>query len=369
MDTFHYLSYAQEIIFGPGSLSQLKGAVERSGWQRVLLCTSHSMRAGGQAALVEEALDGCVAAKYEPVQPHVRDVQVREAVELARKYQAQAILGLGGGSPIGLAKAASFALEEHPATPTTQPRVPVIAIPTTYAGSEMTAVCGVTHTDETPQRKVTLSDPRIAPKLILYDPRLTLDLPRELTASTGMNAVAHCVEALYSITRNPLSSAAAVEGLRRITHALPGCLQDGGDLAARGEMLLGAHLAGLALSNVKMGLHHGLCHVLGGTLNIPHGVANSIMLPYSIRFNAEAVAPELLQAAHAAGVGSVEAFVDQLFQLAHQAGLPQRLRDVDVQENDLPRLARLGFESKTIHNNPRPITGADQLESLLRAAW
>jgi alcohol dehydrogenase class IV len=241
----------------------------------------------------------------------------------------------------------------------------------------MTPVYGITHTDENPPRKVTVSDPKIAPELVIYDPELTLDLPPALTASTGINALAHCIEALYSKTRNPLSTAAAVTGVQHIVMALFNCYQDGKSLEARTEMLLGAHLAGLSLASVSMGLHHGLCHVLGGTANVPHGIANSIILPHAIRFNADVTASQLLPVAEAMGVPVrridptivVEAMVQKIFHLISQMNLPQRLRDAGVADLDLPRLAQIAFENRTVRNNPKPITDPVQLETLLREAW
>jgi alcohol dehydrogenase class IV len=305
-------------------------------------------------------------------------------LKLAAEADADAVIGLGGGSPIGMAKAVSFGLGEKkngpPAgstSPVAQPAFPAVAIPTTYAGSEMTPTYGTTQNSETPPRKVTLSDPRVAPKLVIYDPELTLDLPPEMTASTGMNALAHCIEALYSVTRNPLSTAAALSGVRHIHNALYRCATDGRDLEARTEMLLGAHLAGLSLASVKMGLHHGLCHVLGGSANVPHGIANSIMLPHAMRFNADATAFQLLPAAEALGIHSngssptavVVAAAEQVFDLVGRMHLPQRLREVGVKEADLPRLAGLGFQNRTVQSNPKPITAASQIETLLREAW
>jgi alcohol dehydrogenase class IV len=381
---FNYLSYAQEIIFASGSLARLGEAVERFGRQRLMLCTNRSMRAGGHAASVEALLGGRLVAAFDQVQPHVHGVQVDEALALAVAREVDAIIGLGGGSSIGMAKAVASRLEEisssHPgraAASTAQPLVPVIAIPTTYAGSEMTAVYGITHTQEAPPRKVTFSDPKIAPRLVIYDPELTLDLPPEMTASTGINALAHCIEALYSVRRHPLSTAAAINGVRHINNALLCCYTNGDDLEARTEMLLGAHLAGLSLASVTMGLHHGLCHVLGGTANIPHGIANSIILPHAMRFNADATTPQLLPAAEALGIkvnglspaGVIEAAVNRIFVLVGQMNLPQRLRDAGVKESDLPHLARLGFQNRTVNNNPKPITDAAQLERLLRDAW
>jgi len=366
MNGFRYVSFAQEVIFAPASLAQLGEAVERFGWHKVLLCTSHSMQINGQVDSIKSLLGNSLVAVFDHVQPHVQDVQVKEALVLAVKNEVDAVIGMGGGSPIGMAKAVGF-----------QAHLPIIAMPTTYAGSEMTPVYGITHTDESPPRKVTVNDPRIVPTLVLYDPRLTLDLPPELTASTGINALAHCIEALYSKTRNPLSTAAAVDGVRHIHNALLNCYQEGHNLDARTEMLLGAHLAGLSLASVSMGLHHGLCHVLGGSANIPHGIANSIILPHAIRFNAEATAPLLLPAAGALNIpengtnskGVIEALALHVHELIGQMNLPQRLRDVGVSESDLSQLAKIAFQNRTVQNNPEPITDAIQLEHLLRDAW
>src|SRR5574337_548513 len=189
MSEFRYIGFAQEIIFGPGALARLSEAVNRFGWRRLMLCTTGSARRGGRVAQIEAALGERLVATYDRVQPHVPDFQLAEALALAVEHEVDAVIGLGGGSPIGMAKAVASALEEkqagqptRAAFPTDQPLVPVVAIPTTYAGSEMTAVYGVTHHEGGSSRKVTVADPKVAPKLVIYDPRLTLDLPPEMTA-------------------------------------------------------------------------------------------------------------------------------------------------------------------------------------------
>jgi maleylacetate reductase len=384
LNSFNYVSYAQEVIFAPGALTKLGDAVDRMGARRLMLCTSRSMQRAGFVDVIQVMLGDRLVIVKDKIFPHVQDVQFEEMLEEAFANNVDAVIGLGGGSPIGMAKALAFGLEEkRSAKParaqfsTAQPLVPAIAIPTTYAGSEMTPVYGITHTRETPQRKVTVSNPKIAAKLVIYDPNLTLSLPPEMTASTGINALAHCIEALYSSRRHPLSTAAAFEGLRHIQQALPVCYRDGGDLLARSEMLAGAHLAGLSLASVTMGLHHGLCHVLGGTANVPHGIANSIILPHAIRFNADATAAQLLPAAEIMGIASngvspdatIEALAQKIFELTGSMHLPQRLRDAGVKEADLPELAQLGFQNRTVQNNPKPIKDAAQIEALLRAAW
>lgn len=385
MDTFHYTFVAHDVIFGSGAVAQLTNAATRFGWQRVMLCTTEHARTRGHVVPIEDALGERLAVTYERVRPHVPEQQVAEATILAAQHQVDAIIGLGGGSAIGTAKAVSIALTE-PRTGSAQardalsidhPLIPVIAIPTTYAGSEMTPVFGVTYHADGISQKITTSDPRVTPRLTIYDPLLTLDLPPRMTASTGINATAHCIEALYSITRNPLSSAAALAGLRAIAHALPRCYAAGDDLDARTEMLVGAFLAGTALSNVAMGLHHGICHVLGGTAGAAHGDANSIMLPHVMRFNADVTAPHLALAAEAMGAASsgqsaefaAEAAAQRIDEWVEQMHLPARLREIGVQSERLPELARLAYASRTVRNNPKPISDAAQIEALLRQAW
>jgi len=384
MNSFSYTLPAQEILFGAGVLAQLGSAVDRFGWQRIILCTSPSLRPNGYVTPIEAVLGERLVATYERTQAHVLDYQLAEALEIAIAHNVDAVIGLGGGSTIGMAKAVSAGLEEkrsgkppRAAFPTEQPLIPVIAIPTTYAGSEMTPVYGVTHTTGDATRKVTVKDIKIAPKLVVYDPILTLSLPPNVTAGTGINALAHCIEALYSTTRHPLATAAALEGISRITHALPLCHSNSTDLASRTEMLMGAHLAGAALATVSMAIHHGLCHILGGTVGVPHGVANAIILPHAMRFNLDVAAPELARAAEAMELERgnktdgqmAQAGIEYVDKLIGGLGLPQRLRDAGVAENDLPRLAAQAFNSATVQNNPRRLASVQEAEALFRAAW
>lgn len=380
MHDFSFTLLPQKVIFGAGAADQLPQALDSFGWRRVLLVTTGSARRSGRAARVEALLGQRLAATFDQTQPHVPAEQVEQALALARDRGVEAILGLGGGSAIGLAKAVSHALEAQTSlaspAPAPQPRVPVAAIPTTYAGSEMTPVYGVTRPEAGGSRKVTVADQRVAPRLVLYDPGLTLDLPPDLTASTGVNALAHCVEAVYSITRHPLSTAAAQAGAGLIVRALPRCVLHGDDLDARSEMLAGAHLAGLSLSSVAMGLHHGLCHVLGGSAGVPHGIANAIILPHAMRFNLDAATPHLAALAEAMGLraeardpaGLAAASVERVAALVAGLNLPRRLRDVGVPAADLPRLAQLALQSRAVLSNPRPV-GVEDAEHVLRAAW
>jgi maleylacetate reductase len=376
---FRYRSFSQEVHFAPGAFVELSAAVDRAGWQRIMLCASHSQRQNGRVDQLVEVLGSRLVAVCDQVQQHVPDAQVEEVAALAALKAVSAVIGLGGGSSIGMAKAVAHRCMDPAVRAAAEPgkAIAVVAIPTTYAGSEMTAVFGVTDTRETPPRKVTVSDARIAPKLVLYDPELTLDLPAGMTASTGINALAHCLEALYSVSRNPISSAAATSAVGHIQSALLRCYRQGDDLEARGEMLLGAHLAGWSLSTVSMGLHHGLCHVLGGTAGLAHGVANSILLPHVLRFNADTTGEQLLPAVVALGVpvedadpqAAVERACELISEWTGQMHLPQRLRDAGVAERDLPLLAQLGFQNGAVQKNPKPVRSVEEVERLLCAAW
>lgn len=367
--SFDYTTRAQHVVFAPGVLQRLDSLLQEAGWQRALLCTIPRFRASGLAQRVQDLLGPRLVASYDQAQPHVPQHQVQEATALANEHQVDAVIGLGGGSPIGLAKAVAHAV---------QPALPIIAIPTTYSGSEMTPIYGVTRPQNGGTRKVTVTDPAVAPSLTIYDPELTIPLPPQMTASSAMNALAHCVEAVYSITRNPLATAAALQGIRHITRALPAAVSHGEDLDARTELFLGAHLAAISVSMTKIGLHHGLCHVLGGSAGVPHGIANAIMLSHAMRFNADATARELAAVAHALGIQAADGdsnydlalkAADAVQQLVAQSGLPQRLRDVGVPEEALTTLARLALKSKAVQNNPKPVTSAQQTEAVYRAAW
>lgn len=363
---FRYNTFPQDIVFGANALETIGDAVTQVGGTRALLVTTHSQRANGNVARLEKLLGEKLVGISDSTQQHVPQVNVDAVIALAQEKNADMLISLGGGSAIGVAKATTHTL---PAL------IPILAIPTTYAGSEMTPFFGVTREQNGVTKKETTTNTRVVPRLVVYDPLLTLDVPAELTAATGINAFAHCVEAVYSITRNPLSTAAALEGTRLIFHALPTCFENGNDVDARTAMLQGAYLAGVSLGNVAMALHHGVCHVLGGTANVPHGIANAIVLPHAMRFNADACAPELVRIADAMGVEqdyddvmTIQA-VELVRELVTRLKLPTRLRDARVAEGDLPKLAGLAFQNKNVQNNPKKILDVGVMERFLQEMY
>jgi maleylacetate reductase len=293
------------------------------------------------------------------VAPHVPREAVDAARALAAEKQVDVVVAMGGGSAIGVGK--GIALGEG---------AKLIAIPTTYAGSEMTPVAGVT--DRAEGRKHVRRDPAALPRLAIYDPEVTLDLSPELTASTGMNALAHCVEACYAREVNPVVRPVALEGLRHIARSLPLCVAAGDDIDAREDLLLGAYLAGFSIANATMALHHGLCHVLGGRTGIAHGVVNAILLPHVMAFNAEAVPDAMSAIAEAMDAGArtrdIGAAPRAVAALVETFPTPKRLRDAGVSEDMLGSLAAEAASSPTVKANPKPVTEAD-LVQLLRAAW
>jgi alcohol dehydrogenase class IV len=373
---FSYETAGQRIIFGSDATNQLPAVADDFGWQNLLLCTSPHLAASGAAGRLASSLKERDVVVFDRAAAHVPEAQVLQVQAVAQQKGCDALIALGGGSVIGLAKAVSHRLAAGPNQ--TRPLLPVVAIPTTYAGSEMTPVFGITQpgADRSP-RKVTFRDAAITPRVVLYDPPLTVDLPASLSASSGVNALAHCIEAVYSVTRNPLSTAAALRGIQLIKSALPACVKDGQDLAAREQMLQGAHLAGIALATVSMGIHHGTGHVLGGTAGVPHGVANCIVLPHAMRFNAEAVPQQLALVAEALGVqrsgrSDVEmalAGADAAQSLTRRLNTPQQLRQAGVARSLLPQLAKNMLLSKAVLNNPKPLASEEQALAFLEEMW
>jgi maleylacetate reductase len=316
-----------------------------------------------------------LVAEFTKVSPHVPREVVEAARKLADEKDVDVVVVLGGGSAIGVGKGVVF-----------RSRRRLIAIPTTYSGSEMTPVFG--STDRAKGHKSVQRDPTVLPKVVIYDPELTLELSPELTASTAMNALAHCVEACYATDVHPLVPPVALDGISRIVRSLPLCIANGRNLEAREDVLTGAYLAGLSIANAPMALHHGICHVLGGKTGVAHGVLNTIMLPHVVRFMADAVPDAMdaiagaMESPHAptlpspASRGGKEtrprerelSAPEAVAALVATLPVPRRLRDAGVPEAILDSAADEAAANSRIRKDPKPVTDADVRE-LLRAAW
>ncbi|MBF6567872.1 MAG: maleylacetate reductase [Candidatus Binataceae bacterium] len=333
---FVYQALPARVIFGLGKLEKLPGEVDLLGLKRVLvLCTPYQRdEADRIAAMLGERAIGI----FDQATMHVPIELAQRARAHVIEHRVDGLVTVGGGSTTGLAKA--IALTSG---------LPTVAIPTTYAGSEMTPIWGLTEGEN----KTTGRDLKIIPRTVIYDPSLTVTMPAMLSATSGMNAIAHCVEALYAENANPIMSLMAEEGIRALATSLPKVVKNGGDLEARSEALYGAWLGGCVLGAVGMALHHKLCHVLGGTFNLPHAEVHTVVLPHAVAYNAQA-APVAMRAI-ARALGRDDA-AQGLYDLEVTLGTPITLAALGMQPPDLDRAADLAIKSP--YYNPRPITRA-----------
>ena len=333
------------VVFGAGSISRLGEELDALGWQHVLIVTTP----GRSIALAEirDNLSERVAGVCARAVLHVPVERVREAVAEVDRLSPDALVAVGGGSAIGLAKAIAL---ERP--------LPIAAVPTTYAGSEMTGIWGITDGAE----KRTGRDARVAPSLVVYDPVLTLPLPAEVSAASGVNAIAHAVEAMYAADAGPIATSAADKAIRLLANALPRIMARLDDLEARSAALQGAHAAGVALGLASMGVHHKICHVLGGMFGLPHALTHAAVLPHVVAFNAPAAPLAMDRIAEA--LGSAEAAAG-LAALNRTLGLRATLGDLGLREEDVNRSASLIVSSS--YTNPRPVTIEDVRDLLMRA--
>jgi alcohol dehydrogenase class IV len=338
---------ASRVVFGSGSLAGLEQEIDRLQASRVLvLCTPGQRH---QAQAIADRLGSRAAGIFAGAVMHVPIETAREAREQARRMGADCAIAIGGGSTIGLGKAIALDLA-----------LPILAIPTTYAGSEMTSIYGITEGG----LKKTGKDSRVLPKTVIYDPDLTLGLPVGLSVTSAMNAIAHAVEALYARDANPIIQMMAEEGIRALAQALPVIRRAPRDAEGRSDALYGAWLCGTVLGNAGMALHHKLCHTLGGTFNLPHAEVHTVILPHATGFNAGAVPAEMKRVECALGIHGSKSAAAVLFDLARENGAPVALKDIGgIAEADLARAADLAVQAP--YWNPRPI-GVDQREDIHR---
>ena len=321
------------MVFGAGSFARVPDELAALGLQRILLVASASSKP--LAEQLAQRLGDRVVARVHEVQQHVPEAHAEEATRLAREGEADGVVTIGGGSATGLGKAVAVATG-----------LPLVAVPTTYAGSEATPVFGVTGT-----RKRTGRDPRALPRVVVYDAELTTGLPAALSATSGLNALAHCVEALWVEGANPVTDLLAAEGIRVLTRCLPRATWNPLEVALRDDALYGAWLAGTAFAGAGSGLHHTMCHVLGGTWGLDHGATHAVLLPHVAAYNAGAAPQALATVARAMGVPDA---ARGLWDLARTLAAPETLEAIGMPHDGLARAARLTVEAVG-SRNPRPV--------------
>ncbi|NML43107.1 maleylacetate reductase [Ramlibacter sp. G-1-2-2] len=346
MNNFVYIGRPARVVFGAGTLQQLPSEVDQLGARKALVLSTPEQRASAEQ--VAALLGPRAAGIFDRAVMHVPIETAREAREVARKLGADCAVAIGGGSTTGLGKA--IALESA---------LPIIAIPTTYAGSEMTTIYGITEGG----LKKTGRDDKVLPRTVIYDPELSAGLPVGLSITSGMNAIAHAAEGLYSVTTNPIIEIMAEQGIAALGRALPRIKAQASDMEARSDALYGAWLCGTVLASVDMALHHKLCHTLGGTWNLPHAETHTIVLPHALAYNAPA-APEAMRKIARALEGKSAARA--VFDLAKDNGAPVALRDIGMKEADLDRACEIAMSNQ--YPNPRPLEKA-AIRQLLQDAY
>ena len=336
----------QRVVFGEGALDQLPAETASLGAERVLLIAGRSGDAPDRAAAL---LAGRLASRWADVRQHVPGELAAAVATEARRARADLVVSIGGGSATGLAKICALEV-----------RRPVLAIPTTYAGSEMTPVWG--RTDGSVKR--TGRDPQVLPRTVIYDPSLLAGMPPALTGASSMNALAHCVEALYAPGADPLTSLSALEGARLIAGWLPRAYS-APDADSVRALLWACCLAGRAFGTVGGSLHHSLCHLLGGFAGLPHAQTHAVVLPHVVAFLAPALGPTIDQLADALGARRADV-AGAIWDLGAASGTPAGLRALGLPEDSLPAVAAALAERNPA--SPRPVTEPDAL-ALVRAAW
>jgi len=346
-----YNGQPSRVVFGRGALEKLGAEIERLGAKRALVLSTPEQRATAED--VSRRLGARSAGVYAKAVMHVPIETAEAARAVAKELNADCCVAVGGGSTIGLGKAIALTSE-----------LPILAIPTTFAGSEMTPIYGITAQGQ----KKTGRDARVLPKTVIYDPQLTMTLPAKIAGPSGMNAIAHCVEALYAEDANPITSLMAEEGIRALARSLPKVVSDPADLEARAEALYGAWLAGACLGNVGMAIHHKLCHTLGGSYNLPHAETHTVILPHAVQYNRDAAKDAMARIARALG-GNGAAGADPaggLYDLARNIGAPLSLDAIGMKAEALDDAAQLATQNP--YYNPRPIEYA-AIRQLLQNAW
>lgn len=343
-ETFTYATAPTRIVFGPGRAAELADEMTRAGRAAAFLISTPEQ--ADTAAAFADRLGGRAAAVYAKAAMHTPVDVTEDAMAAYSDSGADCVVAIGGGSSTGLGKAIAYRNDAFQ-----------IVLPTTYAGSEVTPILGQTENG----LKTTVKAPSILPEVVIYDPELTASLPTAMSVTSGMNAMAHAVEALYAQDGNPISSLMAVEGIRALKAALPRIVADPADPDARADALYGAWLCGTVLGAVGMALHHKLCHTLGGAFGLPHAETHAILLPHTTAHNEIAARDKLLPAAALFGgcLGS------GLYEFAEDLGAPNALRDLGFREADIERAVELAV--KNPYWNPRDVT-AEGIGSLLRNA-
>ncbi len=376
------------IIYGNNILKDLPQELAVFGPRKAFIVTDKIIKKTGLLDKVLEPLKGSeinVVGVFDNVEPNTDVATVNEGARLAQEAGADMIITIGGGSPIDTAKGINILLSEGGAILDYQgaqlinrPLKPLIVVPTTAGtGSEVTAVAVIANLKE--KIKMEFVDKFLRPDVAVLDPQMTVSMPAKLTASTGMDALTHAIEAYIDLENSPASDAMAIEAIKMIVRYIETATKNPEDIEARGGMLIGATLAGVAFSHSMVGVVHGMSHSLGGLCGVPHGIANAILLPHGMQYNLDFATERLADVAKALGVNTAglddaaaaQLGIDRIHELNQSlnkiCGLPTKVSETGVKKEDLPKIAAMTLEDGTVIYNPRPIEEEEVLEVLYKA--
>jgi alcohol dehydrogenase len=385
LPAFTYGGLATRVVMRAGAVDDLAQELDMAGITRAMLVCGPRTARSQLMPRIRERIGDRLVAMFDDVTQHADVAAVEHAAARASGARIDGLLAVGGGSASDSAKAIAIVLAEggplarhaNLFTPPDRyvqrtlphPKLPLIVVPTTASAAEVTPGLGIRAADG---RKLLFWDPKLAPRTIVLDPLANVEVPAEVMATTGMNAVAHCVEGLYSRVHNPISDALAIAGLRALGAGLPAMVREPSSVEARAQVLTGAHLSGMVIANARVGIHHGVCHGLGSLGGLSHGVANAILLPHAMRFNRAVAYEALVTVAKAMGRDDAhatpDAAIECIVELQHAARVPTRLRDAGLDRSLFPQLVALALGDRGLYFNPRPASGDDVL-ALLEAAW
>ena len=379
--SFVQRSPAMKLVYGDGAADRLVAELALLGVRRPMLLAGRSAQRSALFGRVAAQLAATPAVLADEVPAHSSVELVERLAGVAREAGVDGFVAVGGGSASDTAKAVALLLAEGgrladhasrftpPATlhvpALRQPKLPIVSIPCTASGAEVTPSLGVRDDGGA---KLLFTDPQLASRLVLIDPQANVEVPAVLMLATGMNGVAHCIEGLYSKERSPLAETLALDALSRFAAALPAVRSDPADAAARGALLYAAHLSGLVLLHARTCLHHAVCHAIGSVAGVGHGDANSALLPHALAFNAPAAGDALQRAAQALGDADGDAAA-AVRRLQAAIGVPTRLRDIGVEAPQLDRIAAKTMGERGLHFNPRTVADAAEVRALLEAAY
>ena len=351
MEPFEYNANPGRVVFDPGSIQKLPDEIRRLGLKApLLLTTPQQVDQGCDLAKILQDASISPAGTYNNATMHTPSHVTEEALNFIKDKSADCVVSIGGGSTTGLGKAVSV-----------RTGLPHICIPTTYAGSEMTPILGETQDG----KKTTRSDAKILPGIVIYDVDLTMTLPVSLSATSGVNAIAHAVEALYSTKKNPIIDMFALEGVRSLAESLPGIVKDPQSRPAREKAQYGAWLCGVCLGSSTMALHHKLCHTLGGSFNLPHAETHTIVLPHALSYNAPAI-PDAMAKLASVLPGSDGDATKGLNVLLDKLAVKRALKDYGMKEEDVDKAAEIAVSNQ--YPNPRGLE-KEKIREVIRRCW